>query len=101
MEEALFLTKFASKVTIVHRRDDFRASQIMLDRARENDKIAFVTNAVVDEVLGDLKMTGVRLRDTQTEETWEMPRTVSSSRSATTRTRSSSSTSSSTTTPAT
>ena len=73
MEEALFLTKFASKVTIVHRRDDFRASQIMLDRARAHDKIEWVTNAVVDEVLGDLKMTGVRLRDTQTDETWELP----------------------------
>ena len=73
MEEALFLTKFATKVTIVHRRDEFRASQIMLDRARAHDKIEFVTNAVVDEVLGDLKMTGVRLRDTQTDETWELP----------------------------
>ena len=73
MEEALFLTKFATKVTIVHRRDDFRASQIMLDRARAHEKIELVTNAVVDEVLGDLKMTGVRLRDTQTDETWELP----------------------------
>jgi thioredoxin reductase (NADPH) len=73
MEEALFLTKFATKVTIVHRRDDFRASQIMIDRARAHEKIEFVTNAVVDEVLGDLKMTGVRLRDTQTDETWELP----------------------------
>jgi thioredoxin reductase (NADPH) len=73
MEEALFLTKFASKVTIVHRRDDFRASSIMLDRARENDKIEWVTNAVVDEVIGDHKMTGVRLRDTQNGESWELP----------------------------
>jgi thioredoxin reductase (NADPH) len=73
MEEALFLTKFASKVTIVHRREDFRASQIMIDRARAHEKIEFVTNAVVEEVLGDLKMTGVRLRDTQTDETWELP----------------------------
>jgi thioredoxin reductase (NADPH) len=72
MEEALFLTKFATKVTIVHRRDEFRASQIMLDRARAHDKIEFVTNAVVDEVLGDMKMTGVRLRDLQTDETWEV-----------------------------
>src|SRR5215216_3548994 len=64
MEEALFLTKFATKVTIVHRRDDFRASQIMEDRARANDKIEWVTNAVVETVLGDDKMTGVRLRDT-------------------------------------
>src|ERR1044071_661216 len=73
MEEASFLTKFASKVTVVHRRDDFRASQIMINRARAHDKIEFVTNAVVDEVLGDTKMTGVRLRDTQTDETWEVP----------------------------
>jgi thioredoxin reductase (NADPH) len=73
MEEAIFLTKFATKVTIVHRRDEFRASSIMLERARANDKIEWVTNAVVDEVLGDQKMTGVRLRDTQTEETSELP----------------------------
>jgi thioredoxin reductase (NADPH) len=73
MEEAIFLTKFATKVTVVHRRDEFRASQIMLDRARANDKIEFVTNAVVDEVLGGEKMTGVRLRDTQTDETSELP----------------------------
>jgi thioredoxin reductase (NADPH) len=73
MEEALFLTKFAGKVTIVHRREEFRASSIMLDRARANDKIEWVTNAVVDEVIGDLKMTGARLRDVPTNETWEMP----------------------------
>jgi thioredoxin reductase (NADPH) len=73
MEEALFLTKFASKVTIVHRRDEFRASNIMLDRARENDSIEWVTNAVVDEVVGEQKMTGVRLRDTQTDEISDVP----------------------------
>jgi thioredoxin reductase (NADPH) len=72
MEEALFLTKFANKVTIVHRRDDFRASQIMLDRAHANEKIEFVTNAVVDAVLGEEKMTGARLRDTRTDETWDV-----------------------------
>jgi thioredoxin reductase (NADPH) len=66
MEEALFLTKFASKVTIVHRRDEFRASQIMLNRARDHEKIEFVTNAVVEEVVGETKVTGVRLRDVQT-----------------------------------
>jgi thioredoxin reductase (NADPH) len=73
MEEAIFLTKFASKVTIVHRRDEFRASNIMLDRARANEKIEWAPNSVVDEVLGDLKMTGLRLRDTQTDETSELP----------------------------
>jgi thioredoxin reductase (NADPH) len=73
MEEAIFLTKFATKVTIVHRRDEFRASNIMLDRARANEKIEWITNSEVDEVLGDPKMTGVRLRDTQTDETSELP----------------------------
>jgi thioredoxin reductase (NADPH) len=72
MEEAIFLTRFASKVTIVHRRDEFRASQIMLDRARANDKIEWITNAVVDVVLGDDRVAGVRLRDVNTDETWEI-----------------------------
>jgi len=72
MEEATFLMRFASKVTIVHRRDEFRASQIMLDRARANDKIEWITNAVVDEVLGDDKVRGVRLRDVRNGETWEL-----------------------------
>src|SRR5215216_6800194 len=74
MEEAIFLTKFATKVTVVHRRDEFRASPIMLDRARANEKIAWVTNAVVDEVLGeDGKVSGVRLRDVVTHELTEIP----------------------------
>jgi thioredoxin reductase (NADPH) len=74
MEEALFLTKYATKVTIVHRRDEFRASPIMLDRARANDKIEFVVNAIVEEVLGgeDGKVTGVRIRDVNTDETREL-----------------------------
>jgi thioredoxin reductase (NADPH) len=72
MEEATFLTRFAAKVTIVHRRDEFRASPIMLDRARANDKIEWVTNAVVDEVIGDGRVTAVRLRDTRSGETWEL-----------------------------
>ena len=73
MEEAIFLTKFADKVTIVHRREEFRASQIMEDRARANEKIEFVTSTVVDEVLGDNSVTGVRLRDVNTDETTDIP----------------------------
>ena len=73
MEEAIFLTKFADKVTLVHRREEFRASQIMEDRARANDKIEFVTNAVVDEVLGENSVSGVRLRDVNTDETTVLP----------------------------
>src|SRR5919201_881823 len=73
MEEATFLTRFAAKVTIVHRRDEFRASQIMLDRARANEKIEWITNAVVDEVLGDGKLEALRLRSTATGEAWELP----------------------------
>jgi thioredoxin reductase (NADPH) len=72
MEEATFLARFAAKVTIVHRRDEFRASQIMIDRARANEKIDWVTNAVVEEVLGDTRVTGVRLRDVNTGETWDV-----------------------------
>src|SRR5712691_3529971 len=73
MEEAAFLTRFATKVTVVHRRGEFRASQIMLDRARANDKIEFLTNAVIDDISGDGKVEAVTLRDTQTGRTWEQP----------------------------
>lgn len=66
MEESLFLTKFASKVTIVHRRDEFRASAIMARRALEHDKIEVRWNSVVDEILGDETVTGVKLRNVET-----------------------------------
>jgi thioredoxin reductase (NADPH) len=74
MEEAIFLTKFATKVTLVHRRNDFRASQIMIDRARANEKIEFITPAVVDEVVAENGQTAaVRLRDLETDEIREIP----------------------------
>src|SRR6202045_809748 len=66
VEEATFLTRFARSVTIVHRRDEFRASKIMLDRARSNDKIRFITNSIVVAVDGDTTVTGLRLRDAAT-----------------------------------
>ncbi len=72
-EEALFLTKFATRVHLVHRRDEFRASKIMVDRAEANEKLDYVLNAVVDEVLGESKLEGLRLRSTVTDETWEVP----------------------------
>ncbi len=68
MEEATFLTRFARSVTLIHRRDEFRASRIMLDRAKNNDKIRFLTNTQVVEVEGDNRVTGVRLRDNRTGE---------------------------------
>jgi thioredoxin reductase (NADPH) len=68
MEEATFLTRFARSVTIVHRRDEFRASRIMLERARQDPKIRWVTNAQVVEVLGEGSVEGLRLRDTRTGE---------------------------------
>jgi len=75
MEEATFLTRFASKVTLIHRRDEFRASKIMLDRAQANPKISFLTNTVVDDVLDASKqeVTALRLRNTNTGESWEFP----------------------------
>ncbi|MBF6469498.1 thioredoxin-disulfide reductase [Nocardia beijingensis] len=75
MEEAIFLTKFASSVTIVHRREEFRASRIMLERAKANEKIKFVLNAEVVEVHGENSVTYLTVRDTRTGETFELPAT--------------------------
>src|SRR5689334_19380265 len=71
-EEALFLTKFGSKVTLVHRRGEFRASRIMVDRARANEKVDFMTPFVVEEVIGDSAVTGVVLRNVETGEKQEI-----------------------------
>jgi thioredoxin reductase (NADPH) len=71
-EEALFLTRFGYKVTLVHRRSEFRASQIMIDRARDNEKIEFKTPYVVEEVLGEDSISGLRLRNVETGESEEV-----------------------------
>ncbi len=73
MEEANFLTKFASKVSIVHRRDKLRASKIMQDRAMKNEKISFIWNSVVVDILGGEVVSGVHLRNVVTEKTTEHP----------------------------
>src|SRR5665213_1665762 len=75
MEEALFLTRFATKVTLIHRREQFRSSRIMLDRAMGHDKIKFMTNTAVEEVLGveEKEVTGLRLRNTKSGERTELP----------------------------
>jgi thioredoxin reductase (NADPH) len=71
-EEALFLTRFGYKVTLVHRRNYFRASQIMIDRAKAHEKVEFKTPYAVDEVLGEQSISGLRLRNTETGETEEV-----------------------------
>ncbi len=73
MEEATFLTKFASKVTIVHRRDKLRASKIMQEKAQRNPKIAFVWDSAVEEVMGEDRVTGVKLRNVKTDQITELP----------------------------
>ena len=75
MEEALFLTRFASKVTLIHRREQFRSSHIMLERAMGNDKIQFMTNTAVEEVLGveQKEVTGLKLKNTVTQEESVLP----------------------------
>jgi len=73
MEEATFLTKFASKVTIVHRRDKLRASKIMQDRAMKNEKISFLWNSAVEDILGNDLVTGVRVKNLVTSKVTEVP----------------------------
>jgi thioredoxin reductase (NADPH) len=72
LEEAIFLTKFATKVSIVHRRDKLRASKILQDRAMKNEKISFVWNTVVEDILGDHVVTGVRLKNVVTGKTSDL-----------------------------
>lgn len=71
MEEATFLTRFASKVTVIHRSDAFRASKIMLDRAKSNPKISFLMDTAVEEVLGETSIRALKLKNTKTGETSE------------------------------
>lgn len=73
MEEALFLTTFATRVTIVHRRREFRASPIMLARVKKNPKITMLTDKIIEDILGDSVVTGVRMKDTVTGKTEEYP----------------------------
>jgi thioredoxin reductase (NADPH) len=75
VEEAVFLTKFAKSVSLIHRRDQLRASKIMQDRAKANDKIRFEWNSTVVDVKGDVKLESVRVRDTQTGAERELPLT--------------------------
>jgi len=75
MEEATFLTRFATKVTLIHRRDQFRASKIMLDRAQSNPKINFLTDTIVEDVddVSKREVTALKLRNAKTGKRWEMP----------------------------
>ena len=75
MEEAMFLTRFATKVTIIHRRAEFRASKIMLERAQKNEKIKFLTETVVDDVLDSEKkeVTALKLRKVKNGKVWDFP----------------------------
>jgi len=75
MEEAIFLTRFATKVTVIHRRESFRASKIMLERARQNPKIQFLTDTVVEDVydINHKEVTGLKLRNLKTGKVWDFP----------------------------
>jgi len=72
MEEATYLTRFASKVHIIHRRDQFRASKIMIEKAENNPKIAFVMDSIIEDVVGEERVTGVELKNKKTGETSEL-----------------------------
>ena len=73
LEEAIFLTRFASKVTVVHRRDELRASKIMQERAFKNPKIEFLWNSVIVDILGDTKVSGITIQHTTSAETFDLP----------------------------
>src|SRR5207253_9663854 len=75
MEEALFLTRFATKVTLIHRREEFRASKIMLERAQKNEKIQFLTNTIVEDVYdaSQREVTGLKLRELNNGKSWNFP----------------------------
>ena len=73
VEEAVFLTKYASKVTIIHRRDEFRAQKILQDRAFKNEKIEYIWNTTVEEILGEGRVEGVRIKDKETGEVRDFP----------------------------
>src|SRR6202045_3795266 len=75
MEEAIFLTRFATKVTVIHRREHFRASKIMLERAQHNEKISFLLDTVVEDVhdINKKEVTGLRLRNLKTDKVWDFP----------------------------
>jgi thioredoxin reductase (NADPH) len=75
MEEAIFLTRFATKVTVIHRSGNFRASKIMLERAQKNEKIAFLTDTVVEDVydVNNKEVTGLKLRNVKTGKVWDFP----------------------------
>ena len=75
MEEALFLTRFATKVTLIHRRDQFRASKIMLERAQRNDKVQFMTDTMVEDVHdpSQKEVTALKLRNIKSGKVWDHP----------------------------
>src|SRR5208282_295924 len=75
MEEAGFLTKFAKSVTLIHRREEFRASKIMLERAKANPKIKWMMNTVITELIGDQELTGMKVKNVKTNEVQTLPLT--------------------------